>query len=285
MKRLGSARLLGAWSPLLVATLVRCAPQDVVLFELPASETTDGGAGGRLEPDDGGVVGEAGGFGMSGGRDTGAAGTPWGGAGAGGARETGGSSGAGAANTGGKAGSGGAEANGGVGGTKGETVCVDDVDCPVSWECQRRLCGDELGICEPHPIFCDPFPLPVCGCDGVTYWNDCVRRQGGAPAGTPGECRGNARECMTGEDCGVEGATCPHLFLPDEPCSPSGVGTCWSVPVNCDPAADPRGWVECPNGGQPPMGMPLPGPLPCVDTCAALRSDASYFLARPKSCE
>ena len=35
---------------------------------------------------------------------------------------------------------------------------------------------------------CEEAPQPVCGCDGITYWNDCLRRAAGITAKRFGEC-------------------------------------------------------------------------------------------------
>jgi hypothetical protein len=137
-------------------------------------------------------------------------------------------------------------------------------------------------------VFCERTPAPVCGCDQVTYWNDCVRRRGGAPASTPGECRATALRCATAADCGVEGASCPYLYSPpEEPCTSSPderVGICWVVPLDCESGGDPRSWSGCLS--PPPPAPPPPGfMVPCVDTCNALRSDGSYLLTPRSACE
>jgi len=54
-------------------------------------------------------------------------------------------------------------------------------------------CGmfDMTGICEARPRFCPQHTGPslqVCGCNGQTYGNDCMRRQAGASLAHKGAC-------------------------------------------------------------------------------------------------
>jgi hypothetical protein len=111
-------------------------------------------------------------------------------------------------------------------------------------------------------VFCSPDPKPVCGCDGVTYWNDCVRRQSGALAASDGECRATAMPCHTGADCGVANASCARFVPRDTPCDDTAPGVCWVAPAVCEPNADPLRWYEC--------GPKAPVPAPCIDTCQAI---------------
>ena len=263
------------------AAEIACAADDVIVLRLPAATAGMAGAGmagvagtagaAGSEPASGGA-GTANG-GVAGSDAAGSAGTsgggPEGGAGSPEQAGTGGES-AGMAGLGGMSGSAGA-------GNPDE--CASNDDCPPSRVCAKSACDAERGFCEPEPLFCEATPAPVCGCDDVTYWNDCLRRSAGIAASKPGECGAGAASCDQARDCGVENAVCNRLRLRGNiDMCPPGPGTCWVLPKEeCDPG-DSRRWVEC-----VPPGAPLPPfPPPCVDTCRALMSERPHIPARPE---
>jgi len=48
---------------------------------------------------------------------------------------------------------------------------------------------DPIGVCIVPPELCTQDYRPVCGCDGKTYANDCVRRTAKVAREHDGECR------------------------------------------------------------------------------------------------
>ncbi len=74
-------------------------------------------------------------------------------------------------------------------------------------------CGsaDLFGTCTPQPQACPDVWLPVCGCDGQTYGNDCDRQMAGAALDHDGPC---ARACTEACDCYV-----PPITWDNEPCA------------------------------------------------------------------
>jgi hypothetical protein len=161
---------------------------------------------------------------------------------------------------------------GGLPGTGGGSPapCGADPDCMPGWRCEKAGCDAPTGTCVPWPSICPPNPAPVCGCDGVTYWNDCIRLQSQShpQLQAADQCRANACTCEVGADCMVPYASCSHLLPPGEMCG-HGMGACWVLPPQCPPGADNRMWREC----RPPDAGQLPA---CLDTCNAIATEHSY---------
>ena len=53
-------------------------------------------------------------------------------------------------------------------------------------------CGaaDQTGMCEAVPEVCTEEYVPVCGCNGLTYPNDCSRKRAGTAKVKDGTCSG-----------------------------------------------------------------------------------------------
>ncbi len=159
--------------------------------------------------------------------------------------------------------------------------CSSNADCEADLFCSKSTCGDTRGTCEVRPYPCTDGSLaPVCGCDGVVYWNDCLRQADGvaATSGT-GPCVGDipVRSCGPGlPACPVADAVC-NLLPPSEQfhCGLAPEGVCWVPPSSGCPADSgaPRDWAACTHG-------PHPGPGDCVDFCTALLEPTPYGLRR-----
>ena len=90
----------------------------------------------------------------------------------------------------GGSGSGGSGSGGsGTGGSGALAGCVDNADCAPDEFCRTAPgdCGG-IGSCEPYPFGCAFIYLPVCGCDGIDYSNECIARISGISVDTNGVC-------------------------------------------------------------------------------------------------
>jgi hypothetical protein len=154
-------------------------------------------------------------------------------------------------------------------------LCNVNANCPSGSYCDKAACGDLSGTCQLFPAECGQAPeLAVCGCDGITYFDDCWRQAGGIAASSKGPCSlGNAKRCggpsrpmcPSGTYCAQLGETGPG------PCGPDDVGTCWVLPLTCPPMGFDL-WTPC-QGGH------------CFDTCNAIRDGGAYRRVQsPQDC-
>ena len=64
--------------------------------------------------------------------------------------------------------------------------CDDGQFCELEpGSCQS---ADLQGVCVQIPDFCAQVYEPVCGCDGKTYGNDCMRQAAAVQKDHDGEC-------------------------------------------------------------------------------------------------
>ena len=152
--------------------------------------------------------------------------------------------------------------DGGPGGS-----CARNADCLPNEFCSMASCRDSSGTCAKRPMFCDNNLMPVCGCDGVVYWNQCLRQQDGVASDEAGECSLGYAACggLAMPQC-PSNAVCNRLVPgAGNGCSLTSVGACWALPGVC-PA----------DSGVPPLQSCGPGPATCTDACTAIRSGMPY---------
>jgi hypothetical protein len=164
------------------------------------------------------------------------------------------------------AGTGGATTTSSTTGTGGGDPChwKNGLDlCGAGFFCNAQGCGD--GFCAPVPTAETQNRFPVCGCDGVSYWNDTV-------AASHGMAVQGVGACAPPKTCGgVTGATCPAgahcaLHLADtSTCGGADLpGTCWAVPKVCPTLLS--GWHtrRC-------------GASACAGECDLIAADALFY--------
>ncbi len=227
-----------------------------------------GGEGEVNNTPSGGSAGSASGGGAAQGGSGAAAGS-----GAATGSETAGSGAAGGnAGVGGGAGGGQNVGAGGQGGSGGGTS--GELDAPCTWgnaQCNGGLycdaggCG--AGTCQSvlNTAAQQPDYDPVCGCDGIHYFNPTIAQSRGAAISHPGVCN-NAEQlacdkvsapCGAGLSCSVEVNTVGM-------CAPTlTAGVCWGVPVAC--------------GAAQPMARGCLAPGACANKCALIRGQNPWY--------
>jgi hypothetical protein len=204
----------------------------------------------------GGSTGNAGTNGVSGGAGTG--GTNGGAGRDGGPDAGGGTAGADA----------GSDAGPDAGPDGGPKTCTDNSQCKNDEFCAKESCAFLTGECKPRPKTCSSNEAPVCGCDGVNYWNDCLRQLVGTASSVSGECLTPAT-CggLVNRDCPAGRALCAHLLASTLQCGVADAfGTCWVIPEQCPQIVVGASHRACSGGTDR-----------CLSKCEAIKTEKDYF--------
>jgi hypothetical protein len=155
-----------------------------------------------------------------------------------------------------------------------DTSCMRNEDCLGGQYCSRPPgCGTAIGVCRQKPLSCSGEHDPECGCDGVTYFNACLRRFAGVSMRNRGLCE-SGRACDTTSPC-ESGQFCARIaFVPNE-CNLNVAGACWVLPsVTCTEGTPPA----------PPAPTFVPcGGGACLNVCDALRRQTPVLIRQQMS--
>jgi hypothetical protein len=169
---------------------------------------------------------------------------------------------------GGTAGSAGADAGLDASADAGPKSCTGTSQCKSDEFCSKAACVNLLGECKPRPKACAATESPVCGCDGVNYWNDCLRQQIGSPSSTGGACLTPAT-CggLASLPCPVGRARCAHLLTAELQCGVADAfGACWVIPEQCPQIVVGANQRACSGSTDR-----------CISKCEAIKTEHDYF--------
>jgi Kazal-type serine protease inhibitor domain len=135
----------------------------------------------------------------------------------------------------------------GIAGTAGAQVgpaCGggDDLKCPDGQACQFPIgqCGaaNLPGNCVTVPSTCPEGGPKVCGCDGITYANECLLLKAGVREAKPGDCAATdePKACKSDADCKETNLFCE---FPAGTCGEPKAGRCQAEPEVCPQIFDP----------------------------------------------
>ena len=142
-----------------------------------------------------------------------------------------------------------------------DPACTWPGACGGGAYCAANGCG--AGECKPLAASSDSAKAPVCGCDGVSFWNSNT-------AASLGMAVASTAACSPQTTCGgFIGTACPanrvcaYVFDNALGCNTSDAdGVCWGMPTNC---AEPAGIFRSCSSST------------CTNECAATKSGTFYF--------
>lgn len=102
--------------------------------------------------------------------------------------------------------------------------CADDSECVDGQFCAGETSCSLPGSCLPKPDECDPSDTQrVCGCDGVSYDNECSAFQAGTRVSALGDCQcTDEAECAQDEYCNAITCDGPGVCVARTDCEPNG---------------------------------------------------------------
>ncbi|HEV8321247.1 MAG TPA: hypothetical protein VG389_06490 [Myxococcota bacterium] len=162
--------------------------------------------------------------------------------------------------------------DGGAGVPCGALTCAADEWCDFDGnDCAKSVGGGDPA-CVTRPATCAPDDLPVCGCDGIVYPNQCEATRAGTDVSEGGGCAAPAGTYACGLRFCADGTT---YCQEQESDTPETYFTCVDLPAGCGAAPDCACLAAetCPSGSSD-SGVPASG------TCATM-PDGHLDLACP----
>jgi hypothetical protein len=136
-------------------------------------------------------------------------------------------------------------------------------------------CATTGGVCTPKAAAPSPARAEVCGCDGLTYWNDTVASNLAVNVRAAGACSAQTGvKCNSGFKCPSPGGGPTRSCNIDvgagvKQCNGLGVAApvCWVLPPAC-PAVAPAELLSltCNGGGGN-----------CLSYCEAVRGEKGFY--------
>jgi hypothetical protein len=166
--------------------------------------------------------------------------------------------------------------------------------CPTGTFCSRTSCGSKGGTCEAIGADACTISGYECGCDGITYYNSCVRqaarmsRSAQAACGAGYEMGIPPQLCLPADLTGVGAKDCPYcatVFLYPSPLMPTDEAgadiemACKKVRMNATGFATGICWAlpdSLPDAGS--RSVEAPCEPSCIDDWSAIRDGGAYFL-------
>ncbi|MBX3208581.1 MAG: hypothetical protein KF764_26345 [Labilithrix sp.] len=141
----------------------------------------------------------------------------------------------------------------------------DGDSCGPGMYCATKSCGK--GTCAPIGAIETSARKPVCGCDGITYWNDSVAAKHGMSVAKATACGNNESvSCNEGDPCPA-GVSCNRRVGSGAGCALGEQdGTCWRMPATCPPVASDSKARSCASAK-------------CSDECPLIKAEAPWYVA------